>query len=110
MLQETETPKKFLIFSYVLGKGEPENFFYISGGKLQSLKIKNILYFSKSKYFFIIIIQRFFIICNDEKLKARRRKIIKDIRNLFRLEKEVKGIKYILLRNIKNLFEHEKEK
>ena len=34
---------------------------------------------------------------------------IKDIRNLFRLEKEVKGIKDIVLRNIKNLFEYEKE-
>ena len=34
---------------------------------------------------------------------------IKDIRNLFRLKKEVKGIKDIELRNIKHLFEHEKE-
>ena len=34
---------------------------------------------------------------------------IKDIKNLFRLKKEVKGIKDIVLRNIKNLFEYEKE-
>ena len=34
---------------------------------------------------------------------------IKDIRNPFRLKKEVKGIKDIVLRNIKNLFEYEKE-
>ena len=42
---------------------------------------------------------------------------IKDIRNLFRLKKEIKGIiqyyielyYYIVLRNIKNLFKHEKE-
>ena len=34
---------------------------------------------------------------------------IKDIRNLFRLKKEIKGIKDIVLRNIKNLFEYEKE-
>ena len=31
------------------------------------------------------------------------------MRNLFRLKKEVKGIKDIVLRNIKNLFEYEKE-
>ena len=34
---------------------------------------------------------------------------IKDIRNLFRLKKETREIKYIVLRNIKNLFEYEKE-
>ena len=34
---------------------------------------------------------------------------IKDIRNLFRLEKENKGIKYRILRDIKNLFKHEEE-
>ena len=34
---------------------------------------------------------------------------IKDIRNLFRLKKEVKGIKDIVRRNIKNLSEYEKE-
>ena len=37
-------------------------------------------------------------------------KVIKDIRNLFRLKKEVKGIKDIALANIKNLFEYEKDK
>ena len=34
---------------------------------------------------------------------------IKDIRNLFRLEKETKAIKDRILRDIKNLFEHEEE-
>ena len=34
-------------------------------------------------------------------------KIIKVIRNLFRLKKQVKGIKYIVLRNIMNLSKHE---
>ena len=34
---------------------------------------------------------------------------IKDIRKLFRLEKENKGIKYRILRDIKNLFKHEEE-
>ena len=33
---------------------------------------------------------------------------MKDIRNVFRLKKEVKGIKDIVLRNIKNFFEYEK--
>ena len=34
---------------------------------------------------------------------------IKDIRNLFRLEKETKAIKDRILRDIENLFKHEKE-
>ena len=34
---------------------------------------------------------------------------VKDIRNLFRQEKETKAIKNRILRDIKNLFEHEKE-
>ena len=34
---------------------------------------------------------------------------IKDIRNLFRLEKENKAIKDIILRDIRNLFENEEE-
>ena len=42
-------------------------------------------------------------------LRLKEEKIIKDIRNLFRLKKEIKGIKNILLTNIKNLFEYEKE-
>ena len=41
--------------------------------------------------------------------KPEEEKIIKDIRNLFRLKKETKEIKYMVLRNIKNLFEYEKE-
>ena len=59
-----------------------------------------------------------------ENPSSEEEKIIKDIRNLFRLKKEqsdtaikdmrnlkneVKGIKDIVLRNIKNLFEFEKE-
>ena len=40
---------------------------------------------------------------------SEEEKIIKGIRNLFRLNKEVKGIKDIILGNIKNLFEYEKE-
>ena len=62
-----------------------------------------------------------------ENPRSERGKIIKDIRNLFRLKeeqndtaikdirnpfrpkKEMKGIKDIVLRNIKNLFEYEKE-
>ena len=35
---------------------------------------------------------------------------MKDIRNLFRKEKETKAIKDRILRDIKNLFEHEEEK
>ena len=35
---------------------------------------------------------------------------IKDIANLFKLKKEIKGIKYIILKHNKNLFEHEEEK
>ena len=34
---------------------------------------------------------------------------VKDIRDLFRLEKETKAIKDRILRDIKNLFEHEEE-
>ena len=34
---------------------------------------------------------------------------IQDIRNFFRLKKEIKGIKDIVLRNIKILFEYEKK-
>ena len=40
---------------------------------------------------------------------SEEEKIIKGIKNLFRLNKEVKGIKDIILGNIKNLFEYEKE-
>ena len=44
-----------------------------------------------------------------ENPRPKEEKIIKDIRNLFRLKKEVKGIKDIVLRNIYNSFEYEKE-
>ena len=44
-----------------------------------------------------------------ENLRYQEGKIIKHTRNLFRLKKEIKGIKDIVLRNITNLFEYEKE-
>ena len=44
-----------------------------------------------------------------ENPRPEEEKIIKDIRNLFRREKETKEIKDRILRDIKNLFEHEKE-
>ena len=40
-------------------------------------------------------------------LRTEDENIIKDIRNLFRLEKETKAIKDRILRDIKNLLEHE---
>ena len=44
-----------------------------------------------------------------ENLRPEEEKIIKDIRNLFRQEKETEAIKDRILRDIKNLFEHEEE-
>ena len=45
-----------------------------------------------------------------ESLSLEKENIIKDIRNLFRQEKETKAIKDIKnIRYIKNLFEHEEE-
>ena len=44
-----------------------------------------------------------------ESLSLEEENIIKDIRNLFRLKKEIKGIKDIILRTIKKIFESEKE-
>ena len=44
-----------------------------------------------------------------ENPRSEEEKIIKDIRNLFRLKKEVKDIKDMVLRNTKNLFEYKKE-
>ena len=38
-----------------------------------------------------------------ENSRSEEENVIKDIRNLFRLKKELKGIKHIVLRNIKNL-------
>ena len=35
--------------------------------------------------------------------------MLRDIRNLFRLGREKKSIKYIILRNVSNLFEKEEE-
>ena len=40
-------------------------------------------------------------------LRPEDENIIKDKRNLFRLEKETKAIKDRILRDIKNLLEHE---
>ena len=44
-----------------------------------------------------------------ESLSFEKENTIKNIRNLFRLEKETKAIKDRILRYIKNLFEHEEE-
>ena len=44
-----------------------------------------------------------------ENASSEEKKIIKDIRHFFRLKKEVKGIKDVVLRIAKNLFEYEKE-
>ena len=44
-----------------------------------------------------------------ENQRPEEENIIKDKRNLFRLEKETKAIKDRILRDIKNLFEHEEE-
>ena len=42
-----------------------------------------------------------------ESLSLEEENIITDIKNLFRLEKEIKANNDRILRNIKNLFEHE---
>ena len=44
-----------------------------------------------------------------ESPRSEEGKITKDIRNLFRLKKEVERIKDLILRNIKNLLEYENE-
>ena len=44
-----------------------------------------------------------------ESLSLEEENIMKDIRNLFILEKETIAIKDRILRDIKNRFEHEKE-
>ena len=44
-----------------------------------------------------------------ENPRPEEEKIIKDIENLFRTKKEIKGSKDIVLRSIKNLFEYKKE-
>ena len=44
-----------------------------------------------------------------ESLSLEEESVIKDTRNFFRLKKETKVIKEIILRDIKNLFEHEKK-
>ena len=42
-------------------------------------------------------------------MENKEENIIKDIRNLFRLEKETKAIQDRILRDIKNLFEYKEE-
>ena len=49
----------------------------------------------------------FFIIYNDG--KSEEEKITEDIRNIFRLKKEIKEFKDIVLRNFRNLFEYKKD-
>ena len=44
-----------------------------------------------------------------ENLSLNEENIIKDIRNLFRQEKETKAINVKILRDIKNLFKHAEE-
>ena len=44
-----------------------------------------------------------------ESLSFEGGNIIKDIRNIFRLDKETKAIKDKTLKDIKNLFDHEEE-
>ena len=44
-----------------------------------------------------------------ESLSLEEENIIKDIRSLFKLEKETKAVKDRILRDIKNLFEHEED-
>ena len=44
-----------------------------------------------------------------ENPRSEEEKIIKNIRTLFRLKKEIKGIKDIILKDIKKIFEYEKE-
>ena len=44
-----------------------------------------------------------------ENQRTKEENIIKDIRNVFRIKKEIKGIRDIVLRSIKNLFEYKKE-
>ena len=45
-----------------------------------------------------------------ESLTLEEQKVIKDVKNIFRLEKESRAIKGRILRNIKNIFEHENKK
>ena len=44
-----------------------------------------------------------------ENLRTERENIIKNIRNLFRLEKETKAIKDKMARDYKNLYQHEEK-
>ena len=41
-----------------------------------------------------------------ENPRSEEKRKIKDIRNVFRLKKELKGIKDTILRNIENLFKY----
>ena len=57
----------------------------------------------------LLLFLNIFFTKNDGKSKAWKRKIIKDIINLFRQEKVTKAIKDRIIINIKNLFQHEEE-
>ena len=58
---------------------------------------------------FVFLRKIFFCITYiNRNLSLLEQKIIKGIRNLFPLKKEIKGIKDKVLRNIKNSFEYEK--
>ena len=63
-------------------------------------KYDRLLFFKEINFFHNIIM---------ETLSFQEENIIKDIRNLFRLEKETKVIKDRIIRDIKKLFEHEEE-
>ena len=52
----------------------------------------------------------FFTKCNDKNPRPEDQKIFKDIRNLFRPEKETKEIKDRIFSYIENLFETSKSK
>ena len=66
-----------------------------------SKKYSRLLFFFKKLFFLKYMIR--------ESLSPEEENIIKDLRNLFRLKKEIKEIKDMVLRNIKNLFTYEKE-
>ena len=46
---------------------------------------------------------------DDTTIKKVEHTTIKDVRNLFRLQKEYKVIKDIIIRDVRNLSEHEEE-
>ena len=75
-------------------------------------KYNRLLFFSKKRFFYNIMIEnsrpREENIIKDIDFQINYT-AIKDIRNLFKREKETKAIKNRILRDIKNIFEHEEE-